>query len=223
MNIVSNEPATPPNAPDRSVVTHTKAVVLDDNDNSENSKTPIRLSADNDSQPSTTPRSVLTDPDTNELETANALLQLGNPDDNLVEIDKDLNNEQIMPVDNARVEDFAKNMAEEESIRDADAANQDSSDTHESDKTVDYTIPEATENDIDEPISPKGTVRYKHYGIRRHSPSAPSTIRRMKCFVCDVVLNSKKQLNHHHRVEHSDVTCPGLSKNLPDSRCSAKT
>ena len=214
-NTESNEPQTPPNAPDRSVVTHTKAIVLDDNDNGENSKTPLWLSADNDSQPSTTPRSVLTDPDTNKLETANALLQLGNPDDNLEEIDKDLNNKQIMPVDNARVEDFAKTMTEEEAARDADAANHDSSDTHESDKTVDYTIPEATENDMGEPISPKGTVRYKHYGIRRHSPSAPSTIRRMKCFVCHVVLDSKKQLNHHHRVEHSDVTCPDCRRTFP--------
>ena len=210
----STDPPTITTVSDRSVVTPISAIIEVDNIvNSENSKTPIRISAENDSQPSTTttPRSVLTDPDTNELETANTLLQLGNLDDNLDEIDKDLNNEQIMPVDNARVEDFTKTMAEEDTNR----ADQDSSDTNDSDKTVDYTIPDSTEKETGETTSPKGTVRYKHYGIRRHSPSVPTTIQRMKCIVCDLVLDSKKQLNHHHRVEHSDVTCPDCDKTFP--------
>ena len=72
-----------------------------------------------------------------------------------------------------------------------------------------------TRQGSEEPTTPKGTVRYKHYGIRRHSPSATTTVRRMKCPLCNAVLDSKKQLNHHHHTEHSDVTCPDCKRSFP--------
>ena len=172
-------------------------------------QTPNRKIIEENSQTSTTPRSVLTDLDAEELETAGALLQLGSP--NLRDIDKEVNNELIMPVTRTRMEDFTKDMTETENRELGEQSDKQSEDL-DSDKTVEY----SQENE--EPTTPKGTVRYKHYGIKRHSPST-SIRRRMKCLLCNAVLESKKQLNHHHRTEHLAVTCPdcGVSFPTPDT------
>ena len=131
---------------------------MDITDSIDVNQTPSRIITEQGSQTSTTPRSVLTDPDAEELETAGALLQLGSP--NLRDIDKSVNNEIIMPVNRTRMEDFAKDMTETENREQGD----NHSDDQDSDKTVEYP------QDNEEPTTPKGTVRYKHYGIKRHSP-----------------------------------------------------
>ena len=179
--------------------------------------TPKRSGSELDSQPSMTPRSVLTDPDASELEMANTLLQLRNLDDDLLEIDKHTSNEELMPVDRPCTEDFAKDLAE------ADARNATEQYSNnagsDSDKTVDYTVQDKDQGepaDKDgETTSPKAVMRYKHYDIRRHSPNVPNTIHKMRRVICNAMLDSKKELSHHHRMEHSDVSCPDCSKTFP--------
>ena len=100
-----------------------------------------------------TPLSVITNPDTTELETANVLLQLGNTG-NLEEqnqLDTEYDNSNILPVDSAPLKDFARDMREKEKEKESNDANNDKntknkdkdhehdtdSDT-DSDKTVDY-------------------------------------------------------------------------------------
>ena len=77
---------------------------------STNTDTPIRPNVDNVSQLSNTPRSVLTDPDDDELQSANALLQLSSQDEELNQVDQAVDNELILPVGIAPVEDFTKNI-----------------------------------------------------------------------------------------------------------------
>ena len=170
--------------------------------------TPARSISDNNSQPSTTPRSVLTDPDDDELQSANALLQLGSQDDlNLV--DQEIDNEKILPVGKAPEEDFTKQMSA------VDANNNDNSE--DSDKTVDYSIlnqNEQLDRNNDETTSPKGVVRYKHYGIKRHSPTV-SQPQRLRCITCGKICDSKKRLNDHFRAKHTDVTCPDCERSFP--------
>ena len=127
----SNKQATPPLASDRTVVT-TDPPDSDNIDSRYANQTPSRAIAEQESQSSTTPRSVLMDPDADELETAGALLQLGSP--NLRDIDKSVDNETIMPVNRTRIEDFAKDMAESESRQEEHNL----SDDQDSDKTVEY-------------------------------------------------------------------------------------
>ena len=127
-------------------------------------QTPIRTHSENNSQPSTTPRSVLSDPDDTEIKTANTLLSMGS----LENIDNAVDSEILLPVDKPRTEDFTKDLAELNRDQ-GEHATEDS----DSDKTVEYGDLETPEKPLamDETMSPKGVVRYKHYGIKRQSPS----------------------------------------------------
>ena len=60
----------------------------------------------------------------------------------------------------------------------------------------------------------KGVVSFKHYGIRQRSPKIIPK-RKHKCCFCERSLNSKRELNAHHRVEHSSVRCPTCNKTFP--------
>ena len=145
----------------------------------------------------TTPR---TEREQNELETAEALLQLHGSDDN----------SQTLPVDAPKQTDFVKEMADQE--RDATA----DTDWDNDNETIIYdptdpviTSPPSTSNS-----TKKGEVSFKHYGIRRRSPRT-TVPRKHKCYFCDKSVNSKKELNNHHRAEHSSVTCPTCNKTFP--------
>ena len=156
---------------------------------------------------------MLTDPDDDELQSANALLQLSSQDEDLDQVDQAFENDQILPVGIAPVEDFTKNMSE---LEKSNNTNQNKSEGGDSDETVDYsTLPQNSVNANESPTSPKGVVKYKHYGIKRQSPTATQQNRRMRCKICNKICNSKKHLNNHHRAKHSDVNCPDCRKNFP--------
>ena len=87
----------------------------------------------------------------------------------------------------------------------------------DSDKTVNYVdvdvaIPineasTATPSVAEESGSPKGHLKYRHYGIVRKSPSSSSR-KNLHCYYCDVVCHSKREINEHHKLEHTRVQCP---------------
>ena len=167
-------------------------------------QTPKGTQPENMSQPSTTPRSVLSDPDDTKIETANTLLLLGS----LENIDKMVDNEALLPVDKPRVNDFTQELATQE-------LNDQSADDSDSDRTVAY---DDSQPDIipttAEPRSPKGEFRSKHYGIKRQSPPQ-SKVRHLRCLICDIVFDSKREINKHHRTEHANVACPDCHRNFP--------
>ena len=92
-------------------------------------QTPERTQLEITSQPSTTPRSVLSDPDDTEIETAHTLLSLGS----MEHIDQAVDNETLLPVDKPRTEDFTQELASQKLERAAQAA-----DDSDSDRTVVY-------------------------------------------------------------------------------------
>ena len=148
-------------------------------------------------------RAEVTDREQHELDTAEALLILHGSDDN----------SQTLPVDAPKQVDCTKEMAEEEG---AVGGHDNEDDTDDDDTTIIY---DPTEHDLTAPLqttssAKKGTVSFKHYGIRRHSPKT-STVRKHCCFFCDKTLNSKRELNAHHRNEHTSVTCPTCNKTFP--------
>ena len=63
-------------------------------------------------------RSVITNPDATELETASVLLQLGNigdfGSDQQDQLDMNYDNSDLLPIDAAPLEDFAQDMTEKE-------------------------------------------------------------------------------------------------------------
>ena len=124
-------------------------------------RTPHRTASDNGSHPSTTPRSVLSDPDESEIETANTLLSLGS----LESIDRAVDNESILLVNKPCTEDFTRDLAAQEQAQEPTKQDEDS------DKTVDYGNPPSPDTRLEEESSLKGVMRYKHYGIKRRSPS----------------------------------------------------
>ena len=168
-------------------------------------QTPKKNHLENISQPSTTPRSVLSDPDDTEIETANTLLSLGS----LENIDKTVDNEALLPVDKPRLNDFTKELAAQE-------RREQSANDYDSDKTEAYSDNNALSDtpQTDEPKSPKGVFRSKHYGIKRQSPTQ-TKIRHLRCITCDATFSSKRELNKHHRTEHANVTCPDCRKTFP--------
>ena len=170
------------------------------------------------SQTESTPRSVRMNPDATEIETTNLLLQLSNSQSSL---DTEYDNANLMPVNAPRKEDFTRDLRELEEAavpeqiiqNDQQTAGKGSADSDaDSDKTVNYTdnLPAETT----ELSSPKGCLKYKHYGITRKSPSnAP--VQNLYCCYCETICHSKKELNQHHKVEHTKVKCPDCVKTFP--------
>ena len=198
----------------------------------------ILSSSEFDSQNKTTPCSVLTSPDAREMETANLLLGLGNPKESIKTlqiINAEIDNEEVVPI-GAPLEDIT-NMAWNTEHDDAGDIHDDSEKTVDytetrtgiavqsdkaSDKTVDYTKnTESTERITNtdnslEVSSLKGSIRYRHYGIRRQSPKSTCNIN-MRCFYCDEteIFHSKRELNEHHRTTHTTVQCPDCCRVFP--------
>ena len=173
---------------------------------------------------SSTPRSVITDPDTQELDTANTLLQLGTK----TTLESRYDNSELLPVDSPPLDDFTRTLKERDTdnstlmlpTSDKDTENVENND---SDATVDYSKdatvapdknnkPTSNEN-VEQPTTPKGKLSYKHYGIRKSPVSAP--IRNLQCYYCETVCHSKREMNNHHKAEHTTVQCATCGKIYP--------
>ena len=164
-----------------------------------------------------TPRSVVTDPDATELETANVLLQLGTVNDSTIaqhdQLETNYDSSILLPVDAAPLEDFAKEMSKNDVPTESDQnkivenANDESIDSTDSNKTVDYTT-------LTEEKLPKGNLKYKQYGIPRQSPKTGPN-RNHRCPYCEVICHSKHEWNMHHKSEHTTVKCPDCYKLFP--------
>ena len=165
----------------RSVITGSLILPNAHNDSS-TEQTPSRTQLENISQLSTTPRSVLSDPGDTEIETTNTLLSLGS----LENIDQAVDNETLLPMNKPHTEDFTKELAAQECMQ-----SEQSADDSDSDSTVAYGDTQSVKSvTIEEQRSPKGVVKYKHYGIKRQSPSK-TKVRRLRCFICDAIFDSK--------------------------------
>ena len=175
-----------------------------------------------DSHNEATPHSVLTSPEARELEAATQLIELGNQattDESLTleQIDADLDNSVLMPIGSS-----SQNKSAEDNVSDHNSG--------DSDKTVDYNVviqsKPIEENQTNKQNehggaglaipSPKGNVQYKHYGIRRHSPTTTTTINH-RCYYCEdrEIFHSKRELNEHHRRTHTTVQCPDCPRVFP--------
>ena len=115
-------------------------------------------------------------------------------------------------MDKPRTEDFTQ---EPKNVTQECKQDEQSADDSDSDRTVAYgdTQPEKSVT-IEDQRSPKGVVKYKRYGIKRQSPSKTKVLR-LRCFICDAIFDSKREINKHHRTEHANVTCPDCSRTFP--------
>ena len=149
-------------------------------------------------------------PEENEILSQDEEATTDAPTHDNMEIDIPDENEILLPVDAPMQEDFANDMAEAEKARNPDgiAGNTDNNDDNA--ETIIYDL-----NTPSSKTTPKrGTVTFKHYGIRRHSPCL-ATVRKHRCPLCDKSVNSKKELNDHHRAEHEGVKCPTCDRIFP--------
>ena len=162
-----------------------------------------------------------TDREPGVLEIAETLLQLHDTttSDNITD------NKQLLPVDAPKQVDVIKEMAEPanvplDSLSDLphvyDAPdNADNDDDEDDDATIIYELPVTPAHENTVITSPQhGQVTFRTYGIRRRSPKQ-ANIRKHRCFICVKSKNSKKELNDHHRKEHSRVICPTCGKEFP--------
>ena len=154
-------------------------------------------------------------------EVAKSLLQLQgteNPD-----ITDD--NEQLLPVDAPKQVDVVREMAAEDntlldSMPDLPPEynitdNVEADDDEDDDATIIYDPPVTPARGDTAITSPKrGQVTFRHFGIRRRSPKQ-ANIQKHRCILCGKSRNSKKELNDHHRKEHSGVVCPTCHKEFP--------
>ena len=170
-------------------------------------KTPTHL--DETSQTFSSPRSVITESDQQELDTANILIQMSNSPTDKAETTSNyvIDQEHELPVGSERLEDVVEQM---------DKSRKDQIERTDSDATVEYPNHTPEKNNIQTSTenSPKGHINYKHYGIKRQSPKV-SKSRNYQCYFCEAVCNSKQQLNRHHKSEHARVKCPTCKKQFP--------
>ena len=171
------------------------------------SKTPIHQ--DETSQTLSSPRSVIIEPDQQELDTANTLIQMRNSSMDLTEITTNYVIDRVheLPVDSERLEDVVKEL---------NKSRKDQKDSSDSDATVEYLnqTPEKNNNQNSTEKLPKGHINYKHYGIKRQSLKESKT-RNYRCYFCEAICHSKQQLNRHHKSEHARVKCPTCKKQFP--------
>ena len=194
---------------DRKVVTSNDKVDCTSVTNNTNTKTLRREECSENSQAFSSPRSVVTEPDQQEIDTANILIGMNNAagiDDPLpqnYEIDK----EHELPVNSDRLEDFVEQINKSQNKQ---------SESEDSDATVEYPERHNDTNKTmtDSELSPKGHINYKHYGIKRQSPDQ-SKSRTYHCYFCEAICHSKHQLNRHHKSEHAKVKCPTCIKQFP--------
>ena len=158
-----------------------------------------------------------------DLQTAETLLQLreimGSPEHNPANPTNALpysildtyENEEILPVNAAPMPDFSKDMGNEDKTQEANDSDN-SSDTivydtqnNKNDKGKDVTLDH----------SPRGQIKFKHYGIRRNYSSPQSKGKKYKCLYCEVTRGSKREINDHHRKTHGQMTCVECSKTFP--------
>ena len=164
-----------------------------------------------------TPRSVITDPDAVELETANMLLQLGSLSNSgskhHYQLEAAYDNSSLLPVDAAPLKDFARDFARNEIVPDknnhTEQVNDETVESTDSDKTVDYTPKASPEEKV---TSPKGSLKYKQYGIKRPSPKTGPN-RNHLCPYCDVICHSKREWNTHQQNRAYKGSMPGFQKN----------
>ena len=173
------------------------------------------------SQQGSTPRSVIMNPDSQELETANVLLELSKTPNDL---DSRYDNSELLPVDSAPLEDFSRAMKELDtdnstvtlplnSDKDTNNNVDVKRDSDDSDDTVDYTNDQPSTVSSEAPQTAKGKLSYKHFGIRKSPVTAP--IRNIQCYYCDTICHSKREINNHHKSEHTTVKCPTCPKIFP--------
>ena len=173
------------------------------------------------SQQGSTPCSVITNPDYQELETANLLLELGRTPNDL---DIEYDNAELLPVDSAPLEDFTRAMKEQDTDNSTVTlprnSDKDSNNNHEgeegdtdSDRTVDYINDQPDTASSEPPQTSKGKLSYKHYGKRKSPVTAPK--RNIQCYYCETICHSKREINNHHKAEHTTVKCPSCPKIFP--------
>ena len=160
---------------------------------------------------------MITDLDALELETASALLQLGSLSDSgskhQDQLEAAYDNSNLLPIDAAPLEDFTREMAKNDIIPNQSNNKQadEAVESTDSDKTVDYTPWAVSDENMS---SPKGSLKYKQYGIKRPSPKTGPN-RNRRCPYCDVICHSKREWNTHHKTEHTKVQCPDCRKLFP--------
>ena len=146
-----------------------------------------------------------------DLEVAETLLQLHDA----TSPEPSSENEQILPVDVPKQIDIVNEMEAEKEKTLETLPEQSHSNSSADDDDADTIIYEQAVTPTRENpsvTSPRrGTVIFKHYGIPRRSPKQ-RIIRKHCCSVCGKSKNSKKELNDHHRREHSGVICPTCGK-----------
>ena len=178
---------------------------------------PANNQASHDSHQDSTPsrdgitEQTISDREPVDLEVAETLLQLHDA----TSPEPSSENKQILPVDAPKQVDIVKEMeAEKENNSETLPEQSDSNATSDDDDADTIIYEQAVTPTRENPsvTSPRcGTVIFKHYGIPRRSPKQ-TIIRKHRCLVCGKSKNSKKELNDHHRKEHSSVICPTCGK-----------
>ena len=153
---------------------------------------------------------MVTEPDQQEIETANTLIEMSNAtlDQNVATPQRYvIDSEHELPVDSERLEDVVDQM---------DKTLNTQRDSTDSDATVEYSNPtkDTSKTSTDNELSPKGHIKYKHYGIKCQSPDHAKA-RSYQCYFCEAICHSKQQLNRHHKSEHARVKCPTCKKHFP--------
>ena len=129
-------------------------------------------------------------------------------------------NADILPVDAERMEDFTLELREKEDASAQKSVNNQQANepktTKDSDTDSEKTVIYGTQQSppAKDMGSPKGHLKYKHYGIARKSPcNAPR--RNYYCCYCETTCHSKKEFNRHHKEEHTIVKCPDCPRTFP--------
>ena len=161
-----------------------------------------------------------------ELQTAETLLQLheiiGSPERNVPDTEITLpdsildtyENEDILPVDAAPLPDISKDLQTTDSPHESDNADN-SSDTIEYEANPSNPSKDDTDRVVTPDHSPRGQIKFKHYGIRRNYTSPESNRKKYSCLYCEVICKSKREINDHHRKNHGAMSCVDCSKTFP--------
>ena len=174
-------------------------------------RTPSHVDFNENSQGFSSPRSVVTEPDQQEIDTANILIQMSDTtmqtNETAPTTDYVIDEDHELPVNTERLEDV---------VDEINKKHNNQRDSTDSDATVEYPDPhkDINKTSTDTEQSPKGHINYKHFGIKRQSPDH-SKSRNYKCYLCEAVCHSKQQLNRHHKSEHARVKCPTCRKHFP--------
>ena len=163
---------------------------------------------------------------TNKIDAVTGLLLLGagvnQSMDDIIEknINAEINNEELLPVDTPKLPDFTRELRKREKIKGTTVgtvsrptpkpARTQNSPPRKCTRKI---LPDSESSSTDTPKSPGGRLIIMKHKIKK-TPVTTTTSQKVRCTVCHMAFKDKDSLKKHHHSDHTNSQCEVCNKSF---------